>query len=431
MRLLSYLTTFLLAFLLASCGGGGGSPGVGSGSVQSFMVAAPSALTLQVGLTQQYTVQGGVKPYTVFSSDPAIALGWLVGENVLAVGTTSAGLATLTVQDSKGAKFEMTVTAGSSTTFFTTAPGALALAPGALGSQTYKLRGGTKPYKAVSSFPRAVSVEIVGDDVTITALQVAGSPGAVQSAIVTMTDSSSPPVALTTTVSLTSIPLFVTPTSLTGFVGDIFRAVVTGGTPPYRALVNIDESLLSARIVNGNQLEVVGGQVVTAAGVQVLDANNVSVSVTFTLSAAGQDVLRIQPATLSFPENATTPNITIQAYGASATGGIQVFSSNPALLTPQTPVRNVDGSGWAITLTGGDTCSLPVQAAVAGVDNTVPPNGNFTDTVIVPITQPAADVAPVQATGGNRTVTITVIDAKGKSGTSTITITDANGRAGC
>lgn len=431
MRHLSYLTTFLLAALLASCGGGGGSPGVGSGSVQALSVAAPAALTLQVGLTQQYIVQGGIKPYTVFSTNPAVAVGWLIGENVIGVGATEAGLATITLRDATGAKFDMAVTAGSSTVFFSTAPTALTLAPGALGSQTYKLRGGTKPYKAVSSFPRAVSVEINGDDVTITALQVAGSPGAVQSATITMTDSSSPPVALTTTVSLTSIPLFVTPSALTGFVGDIFRATVTGGTPPYRALVNIDESLLSARIVNGNQLEVVGGQVVTAAGVQILDANNVSVSVTFTLSAAGQDVLRIQPITLSFPENATTPNITIQAYGASATGGIQVFSSNPAFLAPQTPVRNADGSGWAITLTGGNTCSAPVQAAVAGVDNTNPPNGNFTDPAGAGQTGGFADVAPVQATGGNRTVTITVIDAKGKSGTSTITITDANGRAGC
>jgi hypothetical protein len=429
MRPLSYLTTILLAFLLASCGGGGGSPGVGSGSVQSFLVAAPTAFTLQVGLTQQYTIQGGVKPYTVFSNNPAVAVGWLIGENVVAVGTAEAGSAVVTVQDAKGAKFDMAVTAGATTAFFSTAPTSLSLAPGALGSQTYKLRGGTKPYKAVSSFPRAVSVEINGDDVTITALQVAGTPGAVQSAVVTMTDSSSPPAVWTTSVSLTSIPLFVTPTSLTGFVGDVFRAVVTGGTPPYRALVNIDESLLSAKIVNGNQLEVVGGQVVTAAGVQILDANNVSVSVSFTLSAAGQDVLRIQPTTLSFPESATTPNITIQAYGASATGGIQVFSSNPAFLAPQTPVRNADGSGWAITLTGGNTCSATIQLAIAGVDNTVPADGDFTDPVGPG--NATADVAPVPAAGGNRVVTITVIDAKGKSGTSTITITDANGKPGC
>ena len=433
MRIISLFTTCLTALLLTACGGGGGSPGVGSGAVQALSVAAPAAVTLQVGLTQQYVVKGGVKPYTVYSSDPAVVAGWLVGEDVLAVGTVAAGVATVTLQDSKGTKFPITVTAGSSTPFFTTAPTELLIAPGALGAQTYKLGGGTPPYKAVSSFPRAVSVVVNGNDVTITALQVAGSPSDVQAATITFTDSSAVPTPLKTEVKLGSIPLAVVPTALTGYIGDIFRAVITGGTPPYRAIVAIDESLLSARIVNGNQLEVVGGQTATSAGVLIVDSNNVSVTASFTLSA-GQDALRIQPNILSFPENANTPDITIMAYGASGTGSIQVFTSDASILKPLAPVKNVDGSGYAITLTGGDTCSAPVQAAIPGVDNTVPPNGNFTDLVAgVPTIaiQPIADVAPVQATGGDRIVTITVIDAKGKLGTSKITVTDANGRAGC
>ena len=433
MRIISLFTTCLTALLLTACGGGGGSPGVGSGAVQALSVAAPAAVTLQVGLTQQYVVKGGVKPYTVYSSDPAVVAGWLVGEDVLAVGTVAAGVATVTLQDSKGTKFPITVTAGSSTPFFTTAPTELLIAPGALGAQTYKLGGGTPPYKAVSSFPRAVSVVVNGNDVTITALQVAGSPDNVQAATITFTDSSAVPTPLTTAVRLGSIPLFVTPSILTGFVGDIFRAVITGGTPPYRVIVNIDESLLSARIVNGNQLEVVGGQVAAGAGVQIIDANNVSVDVKITLSV-GQDVLRIQPSEFSFPENTATPDLTLMVYGASGTGAIQVFTSDATILKPLAPVKNVDGSGYAITLTGGDTCSAPVQAAMPGVDNTIPPNGNFTDLVAgVPtlVIQPVADVAPVQATGGDRTITITVIDAKGKLGTSTITVKDANGKAGC
>ena len=433
MRIISLFTTCLTALLLTACGGGGGSPGVGSGAVQALSVAAPAAVTLQVGLTQQYVVKGGVKPYTVYSSDPAVVAGWLVGEDVLAVGTVAAGVATVTLQDSKGTKFPITVTAGSSTPFFTTAPTELLIAPGALGAQTYKLGGGTPPYKAVSSFPRAVSVVVNGNDVTITALQVAGSPGNVQAATITFTDSSAVPTPLTTAVRLGSIPLFVTPSILTGLVGDIFRAVITGGTPPYRVIVNIDESLLSARIVNGNQLEVVGGQVAAGAGVQIIDANNVSVDVKITLSV-GQDVLRIQPSEFSFPENTATPDLTLMVYGASGTGAIQVFTSDATILKPLAPVKNVDGSGYAITLTGGDTCSAPVQAAMPGVDNTDPPNGNFTDLVAgVPtfVIQPVADVAPVQATGGDRTITITVIDAKGKLGTSKITVKDANGKAGC
>lgn len=421
MRFLSFLTTFLTAALLASCGGGGGSPGVSSGSVQVFSVAAPSALTLQVGLTQQYVIQGGVKPYAVFSSNPAVAVGWLIGENVVGVGTSAAGLSTVTVLDAKGSKFDIAVTAGSSTAFFTTAPPTLTLAPGPLAAQTFKLGGGTPPYKAVSQFPTVVSVVVNGNDVTITALQVSGSPLVFPTAIVTMTDSSATLVPIITTVTLGSIPMAVTPTAMTVFVGDAIRGVVTGGTPPYRVLSGIDEAILSGKIVNGNQVEAVGGQVAEGAPLTIIDANSVAVTITVKIVNA-QDSLRIQPNVLSFPESATTPDITIIAYGASATGGIQVFTSDSTILKPLTPVKTSDGTGYAITLTGGNTCSLPVQAAVAGVDNSIPLNGNFTD---------PGDVAPVLATGGDRTVTITVLDAKGKLGTSVITVKDANGKAGC
>ncbi|HPW29281.1 MAG TPA: DUF3443 domain-containing protein, partial [Rhodoferax sp.] len=60
MRLLSYLMTFLMAVFLAACGGGGGSPGLSSSSVSAFSVVAPTAVTLQVGLAQQYAIKGGV-----------------------------------------------------------------------------------------------------------------------------------------------------------------------------------------------------------------------------------------------------------------------------------------------------------------------------------------------------------------------------------
>lgn len=411
MRLLSYLTTFLMAVLLAACGGGGGSPGLSSGSVSAFSVVGPSTLTLQVGLLQQYSIQGGVKPYSVYSTDPAVAVGWLEGENVLKVGSVAAGKATITAVDAKGSKFDMAITAGSSTAFYTTAPTALTIAPGAVGVQTFKMGGGTPPYKAVSSFPSALTVSVNGSNVTFTALQTAGDPAAPTAATVTMSDSSSPPTILTSTITIGTVPLAVTPNKATIYIGDMLRAIITGGTPPYRTLVGIDESLLSARIVNGNQLEAVGGQVAEAAVVQIIDSNNVSVPVTVKITN-GQDVLRISPNILSLPESTNTPNLTLMVYGASATGSLQVFSSDSSILKPGTPVQNSDGTGYSITLTGGNTCSAtvtPGSAAVVG-----PPY-----------------VPAVPAAGGDRTVTITVMDAKGKLGTSTITVKDSNGIAGC
>jgi hypothetical protein len=412
MRFLSFLTTVLITVLLVSCGGGGGSPGISSGSIQSFAVAAPSLLTLQVGLTQQYIIQGGVKPYTVFSTNPAVTVAWLVGENVVAVGATAAGTATVTVQDAKGGKFDMVVTAGSSTAFFTTAPAALTIAPGALAAQTFKMGGGTPPYKAVSNFPSALSVVVNGTDVTYTALQIPGT------ATVTLSDSSSPPAAFTSVVTLGTIPLAINPAKLKAPIGTTIRSVITGGTPPYRAVV-LDNCTTSVQIVQGNILQATTALACTGAAITVVDANNQTVSMDFEVSA-GILGIQLAPSALTVTENTNTPSLSLLVYGAN--GPLQVFTTNAGVLAPQTPVSNADGT-FTIPLAGGNTCYNG-----AGVDNTVPPDGDFTDTALVPGTQPTADVAPKPTA----TITITVLDSTGRQGTSTITIKDNGlGGAGC
>lgn len=385
MRILSYLTTILFSLLLAACGGGGGSPGLSLGSVSTFSVVAPAAVTLQVGLLQQYAVQGGVKPYSVFSDDPAVAVGWIGGDDVLYVGTIIPGTAKITTTDAKGSKFDITVKSGSSTAFYMTAASSMTITPGAAYAQTFTLGGGTGPYTATSNFPSVATVSVNGNQMTITGVQISAT-----TATITVRDAAG--ATLTSAVTVGTVPLAVNPTSITAFIGDKLRAIVTGGTRPYRVQTSIDESGLNAQIVDGNIVEVVGGQVATNAGVTIIDANNQSVTLGLTLTA-GQDVLRVQPNAMTLPESATTPDITLMVYGASATGGLQVFTSNTSVLSPGTPVKNSDGTGYAVKLTGGNTCSL-----VAATD---------------------------------RTAVITVMDAKGKVGTSTITIKDYNGVVGC
>ena len=416
MRIISLFTTCLTALLLSACGGGGGSPGVGSGSVQALSVAAPAAVTLQVGLTQQYVVQGGIKPYTVYSSDPAVVTGWLVGENVLAVGTTAAGVATVTLQDSKGTKFALAVTAGSSTAFFTTAPSALRIAPGPLGSQTYKIGGGTPPYKATSSFPVAVDVVVNGTDVTITALRNAGPEEISITADIVITDSSSTQTQLKTTVTVGTIPLAIFPNDDVKLpIGAILRAVITGGTPPYRTLV-LDNCSTNAKIVEGNILQATAAMACEGAVIAVIDANNQTVSIKKITISAATAGLYLAPNEFQFPESATTPSLTLLVYGAN--GPIQVFTSNTGILAPQATIANSDGT-FTIPLAGGNTCS----ATVTPGSPAVPANP-----VAVP---PTPFIPAVPATGGDRTVTITVIDSTGRQGISTIKVIDSNGVAGC
>ncbi len=221
MRHFSTFIAVLTTILLSACGGGGGSPGLSSSSVSALSVAAPSTLTLQVGLSQQYTIKGGVKPYTVFSGDPAVVAGWLAGEDVLGIGTVAAGKATVTVLDAKGTKFDIAVTAGSSTAFFTTAPLTLTIAPGALGAQTFKLGGGTRQYFAASNFPTILSAVVNGTDLTLTALQLPGT--GTGSATVTLTDSSSPPASISLSITLGTLPLAVNPVDPTIATGSVFR----------------------------------------------------------------------------------------------------------------------------------------------------------------------------------------------------------------
>ncbi len=394
MRIISFLTTCLIALLLAACGGGGGSPGVGSGSVQVFSVAAPSVATLKVGMTQQYQVQGGVKPYAVFSSNPAVAVGWLVGENVLAVGTTAAGSAIVTIQDSKGTRFDMALTAGSTTAFFMTAGTALSVSPNV--PQIYTLGGGTPPYTATSSFPSIATVKVDGNSMTVTGVRIDD----VNAVAITVLDSAG--ARLATSVRVVTTKLEVSTGEYKVFLGDIVRLFIKGGTPPYRILNPLNDAGVS-RIVNGNEVEIVGTRLADPVELIIIDADNqTATGAKITFMPGGDSTLRVSPETVSIPENANSPNIVLNVYGAAAGSTLSVFSNDNTLLVPGTPVKTTpDGTTYTITLSAGNTCSLT----------------------------PAA--GPPIIAGGNRSVVITVLDSKGRSGTSTITVTDTDANPGC
>lgn len=420
MRIFSYLTTFLVAILLAACGGGGGSPGLSSGPVSAFSVVAPSTLTLQVGSLQQYAIKGGVKPYSVFSSDPAVAVGWIGGDDFVSIGTLVAGKASITILDAKGTKFDIAVTSGSSTVLFTTAASSMTITPGVAYAQTYTVGGGTGPYTATSSFPSIVTVAINGNQMTITGVQISAT-----AATLTIRDAAG--ATLSVAVTAGTVPLAVNPTDPTLLTGSIMRSIITGGTPPYRAIV-LDNCLTDVKFVQGNILEAKANKACSGSVITVVDANNQTVNFNVTINA-GTSALQLSPSAFTIFENKNTPNVSLTLYGANS-GALQVFTSSntsPVMLAPQTPVSNADGTS-TITLTGGNTCS----SAVPGIDNTTPPDGDFTDAAGVPslAAQPIADVLPI-TNSGDRTITITVIDSTGRQGSSTITVKDIDGRANC
>lgn len=367
MRHISAFITFLVITLLTACGGGGGSPGLSSGSQPAFSVIAPPALTLQVGSSQQYAIKGGVKPYSVFSSNPAVVVGWLPSEDVLAVGTVVAGTATVSIVDAKGTKVDIAVTAGSSTAFFSSVPAAITLAPGAAGAQTFQLGGGVPPYTATSSDTSIATVSVNGNTATITGLRPTAT-------VATITFRDAAGATVPTSVTVATAPLAINPSSITAFISDTVFARISGGTPPYRVDTGVTDAL-TATITNQNEVTITLLRALNAYEFIVVDANNQTAKLTLNAST-GTNVFRLSPATLSIAEN-DTQSVLLTMYGAATTGTAKVFSTNTGLLSASI-------SGNTVTLTPSGHCVL-------------------------------ADT-PVE---------ITVVDAKGAIGTATVTIKDS------
>lgn len=393
MRIFYYLTTLLIAAMFAACGGGGGSPGLSSGSASVFKVSAPATLTLQTGSSQQYAVTGGVKPYSVFSTDPAVVVGWLIGDDVVAIGSVVGGKATITVADRQGTKFDITITAGAGTTFFTTTPTALTIPVGAVGARTFNLGGGAPPYSATSSNSSIATATVSGSSVLITGLKASAT-----TATISFFDSTGAPVLSSnvTVESSSSLPLALNPTSATAFVSDRVVSKITGGTPPYRVIVAIPDAI-NATIQNQDELNMTILRVVSPVTITVLDAADKAVVFSMT-GILGTNGFRLSPAAVTIAENETQP-ITLTVYGASATGTSKVFSSNTGLLT-----ASVNGNIVTVARLGYSAGS-PAVAASAG-----PPQVFASPSV------------PGSCVTSDTKVTITLVDGIGAIGTTEVTI---------
>src|SRR4051794_9307228 len=113
LRPLLTLVALAGALSLGACGGGNGAPSQ-PGTVVTPLTITPAVATTYSGTPFTFTIDGGIQPYTVISSDQAAlpVVGTLTG-NVLTVVPGSVGAdtaVTLTVRDSQGATTSSTVT---------------------------------------------------------------------------------------------------------------------------------------------------------------------------------------------------------------------------------------------------------------------------------------------------------------------------------
>lgn len=147
---------------------------VSTAAAQSLSVTAPPSLVVAVGSTQTYKIQGGVTPYQVSSSNPAVLTATKQFESDLVLRGVSGGTASIKVIDMAGSVVTLAAQVGSANALFTTAPASLTLAPSTT-SPSYAISGGAGPYTVQSSNPSVATVSSTGVSFTITAGATVGT----------------------------------------------------------------------------------------------------------------------------------------------------------------------------------------------------------------------------------------------------------------
>ena len=293
------------------------------GVATALFVAAPSAVSLGVGVKNSFAVGGGVAPYSVTSSNIAVASGTLLN-GVLTITGLSSGSAQILVFDALGSSVPITLTVGIGSTsipFYTTAGSTVSMP--VAGSGSYKVGGGTPPYAATSSNSAIAQLSLSDTNLTVTGL-VAGSAqisvfdatGTSLSFNVTVNGSGSTLSLYTTAGSSLTLPLSTTQTYLVG-----------GGTAPYVVTSNHVGVVTATLTGTSLSLSSVGAG---NAQVSIFDATGASIGFSVTVNAA----TGTPPLYTSAGTAVTPPLASIQSYLVG--GGVAPYvasSSNTGVVT--------------------------------------------------------------------------------------------------
>lgn len=432
------LKTLLVLYTsaLVACGGGGGSPGVGTGgpasggttdTPQALFSTAPSSVTLNSGSTVTYQVGGGFAPYNVASDTPANVSATVSG-NTLTLNALQGGNAGVTITDAKGTKISFAILVPLPGSLYTTAPGSLSLVKGSSG--IYLIGGGLAPYTVVSASPANVTASVNGNSLALTAVQ--GGTSAVS-----VLDLRGDRITVSVSVPLPGALFTTAPDSLTLLNGSTISYQIGGGSAAYSAVSNAP-SFVSVSL-NGSALTL-----------NALQAGNAAIAVT---DSAGQRVI----IAVSVPQPGalftTAPSSVTVAVGMNNTfsigGGTAPYtavSSNAAVVTSTTSgtggalldIRGIGTGASSVVISDatGKTVSVSVTVPAVGTLLTTAPSG------LVLIAGQSGEylisggVAPYIVTSSNTSVVSGAISASGKlvitavsSGAANILVSDAGGRS--
>ncbi len=458
----------------------------------ALYTTAPSALTIPVAASLNYSISGGSPSYSAASSDPSIATATVTG-STLTINGLKSGSAQISVIDLRGisVKIQVSVGTGGVTPLFSTAPTAVTFAKG-IGA-TYSVGGGTGPYAATTSDTTVATVSVSGTSLTITGGTAGGS------AQVRVVDATGASLTIGVTVgSGTSSALFTSaPDAITLGLGTAAAQSYTigGGTGPY-TVTSSNVAMATATNVTNNLLVITGigsssstnadlSVTTTPANVIIRDSLGATVSIAVTVAP------KTSISTPTVLPNAATSNVgstlNFSISGGSAPYTVTVNNSSIASVTPtsvtssgglfvatmlnvgSSTVAIVDSVGQATTLTlivsarlttlGLSPSALEVSEnysadIILSIYGGTGPYRSFTNdlrlssvtstgTTAVPTmtvglgTSGSRCINPVDASGtfiisGSYPVTLTVVDSLGAATTSILTIRDTGSQAdGC
>ena len=382
----------LLTAALVACGGGGGEPGTSSGPQPlPLRSTAPATLTMLIGTSQDFIVEGGKSPYRVTSSNVAIATA-RVESGKLSVNSVAPGSATLSVFDAVGSVLQITIEAQAEDTgpkrpLFTTAPGTVNVATGEVTS--YAITGGLPPYTATSS-----DLSIVRSIASGSTLALTGVRGGSASVVVSDTENNTQTIEVKVGSSL---PFFTNaPSSVTLYVGKSDRYLLNGGSQPYQVVSSnpaVAQGTISGSALTVNAIKQGSAtlrltdskgdavslaiEVVTDAPAQPVSDNPVLTSAglrdasgaaTNAISASGFTTLNV---TLTSPSGAPLPNQLIVVSGDDA----QVkFPEGASGLTNAAGVASIKVARASLSASGAGALTVTYSYKVGSIQSY--PNGS-------------------------------------------------------
>ena len=350
--------------------------GVTVANLAPFATNAPAALTVVQGTRNSFTLSGGVPGYSAVSGDSRFVSASVNGSvlSINAVALTTAPIQVL-VRDSAGAVLTITVTVSSSSTVavFTNAPPALSV--GQKSTTTFTIGGGTLPYSVVSSNSSAAVASVNGTILTITSF-APSTAGAGNVATITVRDADGR-AATPIVVSVTALPLVLSATDITAFVGMDVLINISGGTPPYRVASALSGAVTATLLPSQTDF-VLTLNLPSEVEISVLDANNEQIKVKVKV-LPGTASLGLSPSAITVSEN-DNQDMLFTLSGA-ASGAIRVFSSDTKklqatitgnIVTVRTGISRCVNADTAVNIDVIDSKGAKGTAVVTIIDNGLP-----------------------------------------------------------